>query len=136
ELHPCVRVVDMALTHLFLLAQLTLHLPLMPAGTEVRLMSVDLFTVYASAQVERTYLKFKELPPPGTEVRILIFPPDADDTSLAEALSGATALKGFVSEAGTDILVMYGENDEPLSLRALLLQEREIWLDLPLGRSQ
>ena len=126
----------MALTHLFLIGQLTLHLPLMPAGTEVRLMSVDLFTVYASAQVERAYLKFRELPPPGTEVRILIFPPDADDTALAEALSGATALKGFVSEAGTDILVLFEREVEPLSLRALLLQEREIWLDLPLGRSQ
>lgn len=126
----------MALTHLFLLGQLTLHLPMMPAGTEVRLMSVDLFTVYASAQVERASLKFRELPPPGTEVRILIFPPDADDTTVAAALSGATALKGFVSEAGTDILVLFEGNDEPLSLRALLLQEREIWLDLPLGRSQ
>lgn len=99
-------------------------------------MSVDLFTVHASAQVERAYLKFRELPPPGTEVRILIFPPDADDTALAEALSGATALKGFVSEAGTDILVLFEGESEPLSLRALLLQEREIWLDLPLGRSQ
>ena len=99
-------------------------------------MSVDLFTVYASARGDRSYLKFKELPPPGTEVRILIFPPDADDTSVAEALSGATALKGFVSEAGTDILVINDQSDEPLSLRALLLQEREIWLDLPLGRSQ
>ncbi len=126
----------MALTHLFLIGQLMLHLPVMPAGTEVRLMSVDLFTVYASARVDRSYLKFKELPPPGTEVRILIFPPDADDTSVAEALSGATALKGFVSEAGTDILVINDQSDEPLSLRALLLQEREIWLDLPLGRSQ
>jgi hypothetical protein len=126
----------MALTHLFLIGQLMLHLPVMPAGTEVRLMSVDLFTVYASAQVERSYLKFKELPPPGTEVRILIFPPDANDASVAEALSGATALKGFVSEAGTDILVINDQSDEPLSLRALLLQEREIWLDLPLGRSQ
>jgi len=126
----------MALTHLFLIGQLMLHLPVMPAGTEVRLMSVDLFTVYASAQVERAYLKFRELPPPGTEVRILIFPPDADDTALAEALSGATALKGFVSEAGTDILVLFEGEGEPLSLRALLLQEREIWLDLPLGRSQ
>ena len=126
----------MALTHLFLVGQLLLHLPVMPAGTEVRLMSVDLFTVYASAQVERSYLKFKELPPPGTEVRILIFPPDADDASVVEALSGATALKGFVSEAGTDILVVNDQSDEPLSLRALLLQKREIWLDLPLGRSQ
>ncbi len=126
----------MALTHLFLLGQLALHLPMMPAGTEVRLMSSDLFTVYASARVERAYLKFRELPPPGTEVRVLIFPPDADNTDLAAALSGATALKGFVSEAGTDILIHYEGSDEPLSFRALLLQEREIWLDLPLGRSQ
>src|SRR5690606_19115556 len=116
--------------HLFLIGQLALQLPLMPAGTEVRLMSVDLFTVYASAKVERAYLKFRELPPPGTEVRILIFPPDADDAALAEALSGATALKGFVSETGTDILVLLEGESEPLSLRALLLQEREVWLDL------
>ena len=99
-------------------------------------MSSDLFTVYASARVERAYLKFRELPPAGTEVRVLIFPPDADNTDLAAALSGATALKGFVSEAGTDILIHYEGSQEPLSFRAMLLQEREIWLDLPLGRSQ
>ena len=126
----------MTFAHLFLVGQLLLHLPMMPAGTEVRIMSVDLFTVYASAQVDGSYLKFRELPPPGTEVRILIFPQGADDASLAEALSGATALKGFVSDAGTDILVLLEGESEPLSLRALLLQEREIWLDLPLGRSQ
>lgn len=126
----------MSLTHLFLVGQLALSLPAMPAGTEVRLMSADLFTVYASAQVERSYLKFREFPPPGTEVRILIFPPDADEAERAPMLSGATALKGYVSDAGTDILVLHEGEEEPLSLRAMLLQEREIWLDLPLGRNQ
>jgi hypothetical protein len=126
----------MSLVHLFMLGQVALQLPMMPAGTEVRLMSVDLFTVYASARVEARHLRFRELPPPGTEVRVLIFPPDADDASRAAALSGATALKGRVSEAGTDVLVTYQGSEEPLSLRALLLEERNIWLDLPLGRSR
>lgn len=99
-------------------------------------MSVDLFTVYASASVERNSLRFKELPPPGTEVRVLIFPPDADEGEQAEVLSGATALKGHVSEAGVDVLVFLGDDEEPVSLRDLLLQEREIWLDLPIGRNE
>ncbi len=126
----------MSLAHLFLLGQVALQLPMMPAGTEVRLMSVDLFTVYSSARVDDRRLRFRELPAPGTPVQILIFPPDADDASRAAALSGATALKGRVSDAGTDILVIYPGSSEPLSLRALLLEEREIWLDLPLGRSR
>lgn len=126
----------MSFAHLLLLGQVALQLPLMPPGTEVRLMSADLFTVYASASVEGASLRFRELPPPGTEVRILIFPRDADEAERAEALSGATALKGFVSGAGTDLLVFLGESEEPLSLRALLLREREIWLDLPIGRSR
>lgn len=126
----------MSLTFLFLLGQVALQLPSMPTGTEVRLMSVDLFTVYASARVEANHLRFRELPPAGTEVRVLIFPPDADDASRAAALSGATALKGHVSDSGNDIVLAYEGADEPISLRRLLLEEREIWLDLPLGRSR
>jgi hypothetical protein len=126
----------MSLLHLLLVGQILAHLPVMPVGTEVRLMSADLFTVYASARVEDALLKFRELPPPGTEVRVLIFPPGVDDASRAAALSGATALKGFVSETGNDILLATDESAKPLSLRALLLEEREIWLDLPIGRSQ
>lgn len=126
----------MSLVHLLLAGQILLQLPMMPVGTEVRLMSADLFTIYASARVENALLKFRELPPPGTEVRVLIFPPGVDDASRAATLSGATALTGFVSETGSDILLASDESGKPISFRALLLEEREIWLDLPLGRSQ
>lgn len=126
----------MSLSHLFLLSQAALLLPAMPVGTEVRLMSADLFTVYASARVDGDRLTFRELPPAGTEVRVLIFPPGADDASVAEVLSGAAALKGRVSQSGNDILLLQDGMEEPVSLRSLLLQEREIWLDLPLGRSR
>lgn len=123
----------MGLTHLFLIGQALAHLPAMPAGTEVRLMSADLLTIYASARVDGSELKFYELPPVGVEVRILIFPPGADDAARAEALSGATALKGVVSPDQSDILLRFDDGSGPVSLRELLQRERQVWLELVPG---
>lgn len=126
----------MSLAALFVLAQAAAQLPAMPEGTEVRIVSVDLLTVYASARVEGGHLVFAEFPKPGTEVRVLIFPPGDDPRAKAAALAGATALKGRITEGGTDVLLTVEGIDEPISLRQLLFEEREVWLDLPLGRSR
>lgn len=126
----------MSLAFFLMLAQAGFQLPAMPEGTEVRLVSVDLLTVYASAKVMDGHLVFRELPPPGTEVRILIFPPDGDAQSRALQLAGATAYKGRITQGGTDVHLQLEGIDQPVSLRELLLEEREIWLDLPIGRSR
>lgn len=126
----------MSLAFFLLLGQATFQLPAMPAGTEVRLVSLDLLTVYASARVENGRLEFREFPPPGTEVRVLIFPPGDNPAAKAAALAGATAYSGSITEGGTDVLLKVDGVAEPVSLRKALLDEREVWLDLPMGRSR
>lgn len=125
----------MSLAHWFVVGQVLALLPAMPDGTEVRILSADLFTVYASARVEAGLLRFDELPPVGTMVRILIFPPDPSPENQAAALSGATALQGRVAQtaAGLDILLVDAVDPEPVSLRELLRQEHGIVLELPAG---
>ncbi len=120
----------MSLVHLFFLIQLAVQLPAMSDGTEVRLVSRDLLTVHASATVAAGVLEFEEFPPPGTEVRVLIFPPNAGPAEQAEALSGAAALAGSVSLSGDDVMLIDPELDEPVSLRDLLLHERNVRLVL------
>ncbi len=126
----------MSLAAFFMLAQVALQLPAMPEGTEVRLVSLDLLTVYVSARVEDGHLVFREFPPPGTEVRVLIFPPGEDAASRAAALAGATAYSGRVTDGGTDVLLKLDGVERPVSLRQVLLEEREVWLDIPMGRSR
>lgn len=121
----------MSLVQLFFIIQLALQLPAMTEGTEVRLVSRDLLTVYASATVVGGELVFEEFPAPGTEVRLLIFPPDAGPAEQAEALSGAAALAGAVSTSGDDVLLIDPELEEPVSLTELLLHERNVRLVLP-----
>ncbi len=121
----------MSLVQLFFIIQLALQLPAMTEGTEVRLVSRDLLTVYASATVVAGELVFAEFPAPGTEVRLLIFPADAGPAEQAEALSGAAALAGNVSLSGDDVLLIDPELEEPVSLAELLLHERNVRLVLP-----
>ncbi|MBX3140969.1 MAG: hypothetical protein KF875_09485 [Trueperaceae bacterium] len=125
----------MSIAFLLMLGQAVFQLPAMPEGTEVRIVSVDLLTVYASAKVVDGHLVFGEFPPSGTEVRVLIFPPDDDVRSKAAQLAGATAYKGTVTPGGADVQLAVEGRSRPLSLREILLEEREIWLDLPIGRS-
>lgn len=125
----------MSLAAWYLMGQVLALLPAMPNGTEVRILSADLFTVYASARVEAGRLVFRELPPVGTAVRLLIFPPDTPPQGQAAALSGATALRGLVSqtEDDLDILLVDTPDVEPVSLREVLRSERGIALELPVG---
>ena len=115
----------------FLVSQTIAGLPQMPPGTEVRLVSRDLLTVYGSARVEDGRLQFTNAMREGQELRLLIFPPDVSDLERAQTLSGAQAIPGRVSNDGHDILVEFPELDGPLSLRKWLAEERDILLIMP-----
>lgn len=112
----------------FLVSQTLAGLPTMSAGTEVRVVSPDLLTIYATATVVGTRLEFASALPPGAEVRLLLFPPDASETEVAEALSGAAALRGRVADNGRDLLVSFSEIDGYLSFRKWLREERGVTL--------
>lgn len=115
----------------FLVSQTVPGLPAMTPGTEVRIVSRDLLTVYASARVQDGRLAFQGNLVAGREVRVLIFPPDATEAERAEALSGASALPARISDAGDDILLQFAELDGPVSFRLWLQDERGIDLALP-----
>ncbi|MEX2535001.1 MAG: hypothetical protein WD273_05305 [Trueperaceae bacterium] len=117
----------------FLVSQTLAGLPQMPPGTEVRLVSRDLLTVYGSARVEDGRLQFAGPMVSGQEVRLLIFPPDASDQELAQAVTGVQAVPGRMSEDGLDILVEFPELEGPLSLRKWLAEERDILLVMPVS---
>lgn len=120
----------MSFAQFLLIGQLLAVLPAVPEGTEVRLVSTDLLTIYASATVTAGALIFVDFPPAGTEVRVLIFPPDAAPDEVVESLSSARALVGRISADGTDVLLTEPENLEPLSLRELLAREHNVMLDI------
>lgn len=112
----------------FLVAQTFTGLPGMQSGTEVMVVSHDLWTIYARATVAEGELRFDESLSPGQEVRILIFPPGASEEQRAEALAGAKALPGRISDDGSDILVQFQDQGGLLSLRKWLVEERSIRL--------
>lgn len=120
--------VTMGFAHFLLIGQLIAVLPAMPDGTELRIVSTDLLTVYASASVDDGELLFAEFPPPGTDIRIIIFPADGTPAERVESLHTGKALVGRISQDGTDVLLTEPESLEPLSLRELLLREREVSL--------
>lgn len=103
-------------------------LPAFPDGAELRIVSPDLLTVYSSGRVEDGHLTIDLPLDVGTEVRLLVFPPDATDEQLADALSGGSALHGVVAEDRADILLRVSDLAEPLSLRAWLRDEHGISL--------
>lgn len=117
----------------FLVSQTVAGLPGMSAGTEVRVVSPDLLTIFATATVVDARLEFESALPPGAEVRLLLFPPDASATEVAEALSGAAALRGRVSDNGRDLLISFSEIEGFLSFRKWLREERGVTLVIPLG---
>lgn len=118
----------MSFAQFLLIGQMLAVLPAMPEGTEVRLVSTDLMTIYATATVRGSELLFLDFPPPGSEVRVLIFPPDAAPDEVVESLSTVRALVGRISPDGSDVLLTEPANLEPLSLRALLAAEHRVTL--------
>lgn len=120
----------MSFAHFLLVGQMLAVLPAMPDGTELRIVSTDLLTVFASSSVQDGELVFTELPAPGTEIRIIIFPADVTPEQRVESLRPGKALVGRISSDGTDVLLTEPESLEPLSLRSLLLRERQVVLRL------
>jgi hypothetical protein len=115
----------------YLVGQATAVLPAFPVGTELRLVSPDLLTVYSSGRVTDDLHLIVDLPlDAGTELRLLVFPPGASDVEKAEALSGARALLGRVAVDRADILVRFPGGAAPVSLRQWLAAERDIVLVL------
>jgi hypothetical protein len=104
-------------------------LPDMYPGTEVRVVSMDLITIYASASVENNELVLKGRFTPNAEVRLLILQPDANAQETVEAL-GNKALHARISPEGDDILLQFAELDGPLSFKQWLGDERHINLEL------
>jgi hypothetical protein len=119
----------------FLVAQSLASLPLFESGTEVRLVSPDLLTVYSSGRVVDDRLVIDLPVAAGTEVRLLVFPPDATDAEVAGVLSGAAAVVGRVDDDRADLIVRFPQLDRPVSLREWLREERGITLVLVTRRS-
>ena len=113
----------------FLVSQTIAGLPDMAPGTEVRVVSVDLLTIHASAQIEDHWLILEGTFVAGSEVLILVLQPDASAQETVEALSNK-ALQARISPEGDDILVQFPELEGPLSFAKWLEEERDIFLRL------
>ena len=120
----------------FLLGVSLADLPTFAAGTELRVVSPDLLTLYSSGRVEDGNLMIDLPLDVGTEVRLLVFGPDDDDAEIALALAGGTALYGHVADDRADILLRVGDLDEPLSLRTWLIEEHGSTLVMITRRSR
>lgn len=102
----------------------------MQPGTEVRIVSPDLLSVHAWAQVEDGRLVMQGDITADSEVRILILPPNASEKETVDAL-GSKSLVAQVSASGQDILVSFEELEGPLSFKKWLEEERGIALQMP-----
>ncbi len=120
----------------FFLGAALAEMPVFAAGTELRVVSPDLLTVYSSGRVEDGHLTIDLPLDVGTEVRLLVFGPDASDEDVALALSGGAALYGRVADDRADILLRVDGSHEPLSLRTWLHEEHAITLVMITRRSR
>lgn len=114
----------------FLVSQTIAGLPDMHPGTEVRIVSADLLTVHASAQVQDNRLVLQGDIEADSEVRVLILQPNASAEETADAL-GSKALFAHISPSGNDILVQFEEMGGPLSFEKWLKEERGITFSMP-----
>jgi len=119
-----------ALVLWFLLGQTMAAMPEFIEGTELRLVSPDLMTVYSSGRVSEGRLMIDLPLDAGTEIRLLVFPPNVTDGQAAALLSGAQAVFARVAEERADILLTFPEEAETVSLREWLRTERGIVLVL------
>ena len=123
----------MSFSHFLLMGQVLAVLPAMSEGTELRVVSPDLLTVYAKATVMDRRLVFTEFPEPGTEVRVIIFPAESTPSERVDAM-GSRALVGRISDDGRDVLLTEPEALDPLSLRQLLFRERGVLVRFALNQ--
>ncbi len=123
----------MSFSHFLIIGQVLALLPAMTEGTELRVVSPDLLTVYAKATVMEGRLVFTEFPAPGTDVRVIIFPAESTPSERVDAM-GARALVGRISDDGRDVLLTEPESLEPLSLRQLLFRERGVLVRFQLNQ--
>ena len=116
----------------FLVSQTIAGLPDMSTGTEVRVVSSDLLTIYASAQVEDGWLTLEGDIHADSEVHILIMQPSSSEASAESASDLETkALSAHISPDGKDILLQFKELDGPLSFKKWLKEERGTTLAMP-----
>lgn len=113
----------------FLVSQTISGLPDMAPGTEVRIVSLDLLTIHASAVVEDHELVFYGNLQADSEVRVLIMVPNATPKDTVEALS-TKAMFARISSEGDDILLHFEELHGALSFKKWLLEERGIILSI------
>lgn len=96
-------------------------------GSEVRLVSPDLTTVYSTAKIENDRLQFESFPPPGADIRVIVFPPDSvratpSSGEAQRAMSTSPrAFRGVVTVTHDDILVYV--NNQLTSFRLTLDEE-------------
>lgn len=119
----------MAMLQWFLIGQAALF-PTLTPGSEVRLVSPDLLRVHASGRLIDGVLELEGELPPGVEVRVLIFPPDAGPDESAAALTGATAVSARIDDTGDDLRILPADGGDAVSWRAAL-ERQGVTLRLP-----
>jgi len=125
----------MALLLTLLLAQAAIFLPGFEPGSELRLVSPDLLTVYASGSVSETRELRLDLPlAAGTLLRLVVFEVGSDDAAKAAALAPDRIHLGRVAEDRSDIDVRFAGTEEAVSLRTFLREVHRVQLILVIER--
>ncbi len=110
----------------FLVSQTIAGLPDMAPGTEVRILSEDLMSMYASATIENNELVLEGPIPAETYVKLVILQPNPSPEETVQA--AGQALTAVVSPEGDDLYLKFQELEGPLSFRKWLFEERGIVL--------
>lgn len=109
----------------FMVAQAAL-VPLLAAGTEVRLVSPDLLEVYAFGTVENGALMLEgDTLLAGTDARLLILPPEATSAERASAAVAAdvAGTPAPVARVVEDDVIVVASDGRSESLRVLLADQ-------------
>jgi hypothetical protein len=110
----------------FLVSQTIAGLPDMAPGTEVRILSEDLTSMYASATIENNELILEGSFPSETQVKLVILQPNPSPEETVQA--AGQALPAMVSPEGDDLYLKFQELEGPLSFKKWLFEERGIVL--------
>jgi hypothetical protein len=103
-----------------LLGQAPTSPPTIETGSEVRFVSLDLLTVFATGRVAHGLLKIVGALEPGQHLRLLIFPANANDEERGQTVSLVSAFTGVVSSNGENILIFFPDDQEPTLFREWL----------------